>query len=74
MPDPRRNHDALQDLREYLLEPRTIEEIRVKYGLSEPTVYRWLRYLREEGADIVSRSLDGKRVYQDNSNQMKLFT
>jgi DNA-binding transcriptional ArsR family regulator len=55
MPDPRRDHRRLKHLRAYLKNPRTLDDIEGRFSLSRRTVYRWLDYLREDGAVIISR-------------------
>jgi predicted DNA-binding transcriptional regulator YafY len=61
MPDPRRDEAGLSALAKFLGKPRTIEEIRERFELSERCAYRWMDYLKAKGADIVVRH-EGKRV------------
>lgn len=35
--------------------PRSIEEIMKLMDVSERSAYRWLKYLEQEGQDVVSR-------------------
>lgn len=59
-PDPRRDERGLLRLTKYLKRPRTIEEIRDHFELSERSVYRWFEYLRGEGEIILSRRIEGE--------------
>ena len=50
--DPRRDVKTLDRLRRYLKHPRYQRDIVEHFDVAECTAYRWLRYLREEGAEI----------------------
>lgn len=53
MPDPRRDFDGVYRLSRYIKKPRTIAQIINYIGMSEPTAYRWLRYIEQEGFGTV---------------------
>lgn len=56
MPTPRRDEGALEVLVRHLKRsPRSIEEIMKLMDVSERSAYRWLKYLEQEGQDVVSR-------------------
>lgn len=43
----------------YLARPRSIAELVEATGLSQRTVYRWIKVLRERGCDVVTRQAYG---------------
>lgn len=56
MPKPTKDLDTIAIMERHLKRsPRTVKELAKLLGVTERTVYRWLRYLEDEGRDVVSR-------------------
>ena len=65
MPDNVRNETGLRKLRKYLDKPRTMAEVLLRMSIEKRTAYRWFKYLREDGHDIVTRrGAEGYATYQ----------
>jgi DNA-binding transcriptional ArsR family regulator len=63
MAAPKRDEKALKTLARHLKrEPHTIEEIMGAMDVAERTAYRWLKYLEDEGYDVVSRRNEKNEV------------
>lgn len=56
MPVPSRDSKKLNTLGRHLKRaPKTIPQIMKLMSISERSAYRWIRYLEEEGHDVVHR-------------------
>ena len=55
MPSPERDEKGLENLRRYMTKPRTLKEMAARTKQSERTVFRWIHYLEQDGAQVVSR-------------------
>lgn len=71
MPDPRRDDKSLIQLMDFLKQPRSIEDIRERFKLSERSAYRWMDYLRDANQDIVSKKEEGVVVFRIIGEQVQ---
>lgn len=56
MPIPHKDLNALTMMARHLRRrPHTVAELRKVMRVSERSVYRWLKYLEQDGEDVVSR-------------------
>ena len=43
----------------WLKKPRSLDEITERFDIGRRSVYRWLRYLEEDGYEYASKTKDG---------------
>ena len=67
MPIPTKDQAAIGIMIRHLeRKPRTVEELAKLMRITVRTVYRWLRFIEDEGRDVVSRrnkKRPGKKYY-----------